>query len=196
MLFDPYRQLLDEAQLQVANDRRSTTVTERRRSIEAASLSGLLLDAAESQLDVGVQLGSHAGAAWRRGTIRHVSQEIIVLRTASTNFHAIRRSAIASVSLRDSGQGAFPTGERTVEQATLQEILFVAADLRLDANLHLGSDRWVTGVIQACGQDICTVRGNQDFVGRPSPERSVEGIRGALVYVAIDAVQEVVLADA
>jgi hypothetical protein len=196
MLFDPYRQLLDEAQLQVANDRRSTTVTERRRSIEAASLSGLLLDVAESQLDVGVQLDSHAGAAWRRGTIRHVSEEFIVLRTASTDFHAIRRGAIACVSLRDSGQGDFPTGERTVEQATMQEILFIAADLRLNANLHIGSDRWVTGVIQACGQDICTVRGGEDRVSRPSPERFSEGIRSALMYVAIDAVQEVVLADA
>jgi hypothetical protein len=51
-------------------------------------------------------------------------------------------------------------------------------------------------VIQACGQDICTVRGGEDRVGRPSPERFSEGIRSALMYVAIDAVQEVVLADA
>lgn len=197
MLLDPYRTLLDEAQLEAAHDRRSAVATERQRATENASLAGLLLDAAESQIPILALLSNPSGSSRRVGVVRHVSDELVVLRTASSNFHAIRRNAIVSLSLsKRAHPGGVPTSERAVEQVSVQELLFLAAELRLEANLQVGGDRWIRGVVLACGQDVCTVRGDAEAEALPSFETINSSGFSLRTFVTIEAVQEVVLADA
>jgi hypothetical protein len=175
--------LLAELESWVAAAAADAAVDDRRRArglaaqaAEEASLAGVLLDLAERDALVVVVTAS---ARQHRGAIVLVGRDLVVVATEPGGVALIRAGAIATVR---TAPGSSPvTGDRT---ATLSvgwaEALGVLAADRPRVRIGLAGGETCRGELRSVGVDVATVRLDGD---------------GARAYVALDAIDDVVVDD-
>jgi hypothetical protein len=153
----------------------------RRQAVAEATLAGLLVDLAEHQVEVIIDLA--AGDHTARGRLRAVGQDFAVLATRAGHLSLVASAAVLGVRPVAATNLPEPSGSRLPPLATglVDALALLAADRPLVHLVLAPAGRTVTGQLISVGTDLVTVQ----------PAGARAGQRGAApvaVAVAIAAI--------
>jgi hypothetical protein len=153
----------------------------RRQAAAEATLTGHLVDLAEAQVDVVIELA--AGEHTVRGRLVAVGQDFAVLTTRAGHLSLVATPAVASVRALAATGSPEPSGDRQPPLTTgLADALALLAADRPPVHLVLApAGRAVTGRLISVGTDLVTLQ--------PAGARAGQrGVAAAAVAVAISAI--------
>jgi hypothetical protein len=151
---EPVLGLLDAARVDSSGDFRRARSTSSTIEREAATFSGLLIDAAEAASDVIIGL---TDGTEHRGRLHSVGSDVITLRLP--NGHRVLVPIRCIASLEAPGRRRPAGGDREPEDATLGSLLFDLAPLRPPVSIaRSGAVAPVRGELWSSGADLCTIR--------------------------------------
>ncbi len=153
----------------------------RRQAAAEATLPGLLVDLAEREVDVVIDLA--AGEHTARGRVRAVGDDFAVVTTRAGHLCLVALAAIAAVRMVGSAWLPEPSGDREPPLTTglVDALALLAADRPPVQLVLMPSGRTVAGQLVAVGIDLVTVQ----------PAGATAGQRGlppAAVAVALSAI--------
>lgn len=151
---EPVLALLDSAQHDASGDFRRGRSTSSTIDREAATFSGLLIDAAETSADIVIGL---TDGTEHRGRLQGVGSDVVTLGVGNGHRVLVPIGSIAS--LETPGRRRPAGGDRQPEDATLSSLLFDLAPLRPPVSIaRSGAVAPVRGELWASGADLCTIR--------------------------------------
>jgi hypothetical protein len=143
---------------------------------EEANLAGVLLDLAERDARVVVATTS---ARQHRGAIVLVGLDVVVVATEPGGMALVRSGAIATVRTAPGSPAVMGDRAARLRVGWAEALAVLAAD-RPRVRIGLAGGATCTGELRSVGTDVATVRLDGD---------------GARVYVALDAIADVVVDD-